>query len=82
MEAEGEKIAIEIDGETYHNPDRISSNKYCDDLLKQNSIIYNDWKVYRWAYMQLKDQILTFIGEFPRFKELNDYLPKQKGKVI
>lgn len=89
MESEGEKIAIEIDGETYHNPDRISSNKYYDDLLKQNSMINEDWKVYRWAYMQLKDQpekmkdeMLTFIGEFPIFKELTEYLPKQKGKVI
>nr|WP_300005266.1 DEAD/DEAH box helicase family protein [Tissierella sp.] len=89
MESQGEKIAIEIDGETYHNPDRISSNKYYDDLLKQNSMIEDNWKIYRWAYMQLKDQpekikdeILTFIGEFPEFKELNEYLPKQKGKVI
>lgn len=89
MEAEGEKIAIEIDGETYHNPDRISSNKYYDDLLKQNSMIYDNWKVYRWAYMQLKnqpekikDEILTFVGEFPVFKEMQDYLPQQKGKVI
>ena len=35
------KIAIEVDGETYHNPNRISSNKYYDDLLKQNSLIYD-----------------------------------------
>ena len=76
MEAEDQKIAIEIDGETYHNPDRISSNKYYDDLLKQNSMIYDNWKVYRWAYTQLKnqpekikDEILTFLGEFPVFKE-------------
>ena len=89
LESEGEKIAIEIDGETYHNPDRISSNKYYDDLLKQNSMIYNDWKVYRWAYMQLKDQpekmkdeMLTFIGEFPIFKDMDSYLPNQRGKVI
>ena len=89
MEAEGEKIAIEIDGETYHNPDRISSNKYYDDMLKQNSMINDNWKVYRWAYMQLKDQpekikneILTFIGEFPLFNQIEDYLPKQMGKVI
>lgn len=29
------KIAIEIDGETYHNPSKVSENKYADDLLKQ-----------------------------------------------
>ena len=89
LESEDEKIAIEIDGETYHNPTNISNNKYYDDLLKQNSMIYDNWKVYRWAYTQLKnqsekikDEILTFIGDFPNFRMVNDYLPKQRGKVI
>lgn len=89
LESKDEKIAIEIDGETYHNPNKISSSKYYDDLLKQNSLVYNDWKVYRWAYNQLKnqpdkfkDELLSFIGELPEFKTIEDYLPKQKGKVI
>lgn len=83
------KIAIEIDGEQYHNPVKISGNKYYDDLLKQNSLIYHNWKVYRWAYNQLKhqpekvkDELITFMGEIPAFKMLEDYLPKQKGKII
>ncbi|HHX55638.1 MAG TPA: DEAD/DEAH box helicase family protein, partial [Clostridiales bacterium] len=83
------KIAIEVDGETYHNPNRISSNKYYDDLLKQNSLIYDNWKVYRWAYNQLKtqpdkikDEMLTFLGELPVFNHYEEYLPKQKGKII
>ncbi len=84
------KIAIEIDGgETWHNPNNISSNKYYDDLLKQNSLIYENWKVYRWVYNQLehqpdkvKDEMLTFIGEMPMFRHIEDYLPKQKGKTI
>lgn len=89
IENEDEKIAIEIDGETYHNPDRISRNKYYDDLLKQNSLIYDNWKVFRWAYNQLKnqpekfkDEMLTFFGDFPAFKLIDDYLPKQRGKII
>lgn len=89
LESEGEKIAIEIDGETYHNPKKISSNKYFDDLLKQNSLIYNEWKLYRWAYAQLnkqpekvKDELVTFLGELPMLKMIDDYLPKQKGKII
>lgn len=83
------KIAIEIDGERYHNPNKVSSDKYYDDLLKQNSLIYNNWKVYRWTYSQLKsqpdkikDEIVTFLGELPYFNYFEDYLPKQKGKVI
>lgn len=40
MESPESKIAIEIDGETYHNPNKVSENKYADDLLKQNSLVY------------------------------------------
>jgi len=89
LESEDLKIAIEIDGETYHNPNKVSSNKYYDDLTKQNSLIYQNWKVYRWVYNQLKqhpekvkDELRIFVGEIPTFKMLEDYLPKQKGKVI
>ena len=41
LESENLKLAIEIDGETYHNPNQVSSNKYYDDLTKQNSLIYH-----------------------------------------
>lgn len=89
LESENLKIAIEIDGETFHNPARVSGNKYYDDLLKQNSLVYNNWKVYRWAYKQLRDQrekvkdeLRIFIGEMPQFRLPDDHLPKQKGKVI
>ena len=45
LESPESKIAIEIDGETYHNPSKVSENKYADDLLKQNSLVYDNWKV-------------------------------------
>jgi len=89
LESEDLKIAIEIDGETYHNPNKVSSNKYYDDLTKQNSLIYQNWKIYRWVYNQLKhqpekvkDELRIFVGEMPAFRMLEDYLPKQKGQVI
>lgn len=89
LESEGQKVAIEIDGETYHNPNKVSQNKYYDDLLKQNSLIYNNWKVYRWVYKQLKeqpekvkDELVTFLGELPMFMNMDNFLPKQKGKAI
>lgn len=89
LESDDVRVAIEIDGEKYHNPARVSSNKYYDDLLKQNSLVHENWKVFRWAYNQLKkqpdrvkDELVTFIGDMPQFKLLEDYLPKQKGKII
>lgn len=89
LENEDSKIAIEIDGETYHNPKKVSDNKYFDDLLKQNSMVYQDWKVYRWAYNQLvsqpekvKDELVTFLWETPFFKTFQEYLPNQQGKIF
>lgn len=89
LESEGQKVGIEIDGETYHNPNKVSQNKYYDDLLKQNSLIYSNWKVYRWVYKQLKeqpekvkDELVTFLGELPMFMNMDSFLPKQKGKAI
>ena len=43
LETPAEKVAFEIDGETYHNPNKVSAEKYIDDLLKQNSLVFKDW---------------------------------------
>ena len=76
-------------GETYHNPSKVSENKYADDLLKQNSLIYDNWKVYRWIYSQLekqpekvKDELITFLGTSPMFKAFEADLPVQMGQTI
>ena len=89
MESPESKIAIEIDGETYHNPSKVSENKYADDLLKQNSLVYDNWKVYRWIYSQLekqpekvKDELITFLGTSPMFKGFEADLPVQMGQTI
>ena len=89
LESPESKIAIEIDGETYHNPSKVSENKYADDLLKQNSLIYDNWKVYRWIYSQLekqlekvKDELITFLGTSPMFKAFEADLPVQMGQTI
>ena len=89
LESPESKIAIEIDGETYHNPSKVSETKYADDLLKQNSLIYDNWKVYRWIYSQLekqpekvKDELITFLGTSPMFKAFEADLPVQMGQTI
>ena len=89
LESPESKIAIEIDGETYHNPGKVSENKYADDLLKQNSLIYDNWKVYRWIYSQLekqpekvKDELITFLSTSPMFKAFEADLPVQMGQTI
>jgi len=89
FESEDIKIAVEIDGEIVHDKRKISDEKYYDELMRQNSLIYQNWKLYRWTDKQLtkaadkvKDELTLFLGEYPVFKEILDFLPNQKGKII
>ena len=79
IENGGRKVAIEIDDEASHNPKLVSQNKFYDDLLKQNSMIYLGWDVYRWAVRQMqqqpetvKDELRVFLGQHPNFKEIEE----------
>lgn len=89
LENGARRIAIEIDDETSHNKSHVASNKFYDDLLKQNSMVHLGWDVYRWAVRQMqiqaeavKDELRVFLGSHPQFKEIEDYLPQQRGKAL
>lgn len=89
IKTEADKIAFEIDGETWHNPTKVSKDKYIDDLLKQKSMVHNGWKVFRWTDSQLdktpervKDELFTFLGYTPTLTYIDDDMPSQKGKVF
>ena len=89
LENGARRVAIEIDDETSHNKSLVASNKFYDDLLKQNSMVYLGWDVYRWAVRQMqiqpeavKDELRVFLGSHPQFKEIEDYLPQQRGKAL
>lgn len=88
VKTDNEKIAIEVDGEIVHNPNEVSNEKYYDDLLRQNSLIFDNWKVYRWTDKQLvkypdkvKDEIKTFLSNAIE-QAMEDYLPMQKGRAF
>lgn len=89
LENGSHRVAIEIDDEASHNPKLVSQNKFYDDLLKQNSMVYLGWDVYRWAVRQMqiqpeavKDELQVFLGSHPQFREIEDYLPQQRGKAF
>ena len=89
LENGSHRVAIEIDDEASHNPKLVSQNKFYDDLLKQNSMVYLGWDVYRWAVRQMqiqpeavKDELQVFLGSHPQFREIEDYLPHQRGKAF
>lgn len=83
------KVAFEIDGETWHNPGKVSQEKYIDDLLKQNSMVFNGWKVFRWTDTQLqktpervRDELITFLGYSPALTYFDSDTPSQQGAVF
>lgn len=89
LESNGRRVAIEIDDEGSHHKGLVASGKFYDDLLKQNSMIYMGWDVYRWAVRQMqlqpetvKDELRVFLGSRPRLQEIEDYLPTQKGRAL
>ena len=89
LENGSRRVAIEIDDEASHNKQLVSSGKFYDDLLKQNSMIHLGWDVYRWAVRQMqnqpdlvKDELRVFLGSHPQFREVEDYLPTQKAKAL
>ena len=89
LENGSHRVAIEIDDEASHNPKLVSQNKFYDDLLKQNSMVYLGWDVFRWAVRQMqiqpeavKDELQVFLGSHPQFREIEDYLPQQRGKAF
>lgn len=47
------KVAIELDGYTYHAKGKISPEKFSDDLQRQNELILSGWKVIRFSWDQL-----------------------------
>ncbi|MHC9000093.1 DEAD/DEAH box helicase [Enterococcus bulliens] len=49
------KIAFEIDGESYHAEGAITSDEFDDSLFRQNELIINNWHVLRFSYTQLQD---------------------------
>ena len=88
-ESGAKRIAIEIDDEASHNPKIVSKDKFADDLLKQNSMIYLGWAVYRWTVRQMqkqpdtvKDELRLFLGSECSFREIEDYLPTQRGQAF
>ena len=89
MDSSEGRIAIEVDGNTWHEPSKISEDKYHDDLLKQNSIVFEGWKIYRWTSRQIdktseriKDELVTFLGYSPKFSYIDDTASMPAGATF
>jgi superfamily II DNA or RNA helicase len=89
LRAADEKIAFEIDGLTWHHPGAITVAKFEDDLLRQNSLVHQGWRVFRWTDRELlhepervKEQMALFLESIPGLLSFDEFLPKQSGEVF
>jgi superfamily II DNA or RNA helicase len=89
LRAADEKIAFEIDGLPWHLPGAIPVDKFEDDLLRQNSLVHQGWRVFRWTDRELlqeperaKEQLALFLESIPGLLSFDDFLPKQSGEVF
>lgn len=89
LRARGERVAFEIDGLPWHVPDVVPAEKYEDDLLRQNSLIHQGWRVFRWTDRQVahepervKEQLALFLERLPGLLAFDDFLPRQAGEVL
>ncbi len=51
-----ERVAFEIDGLTWHVPDAERIAEYEDQLLRQNSLVHQGWRVFRWTDRQIAER--------------------------
>jgi superfamily II DNA or RNA helicase len=84
-----ERVAFEIDGVVWHAPEAIPVEKFEDDLLRQNSLIHQGWRVFRWTDRQIsqepemvKEQLALFLERIPGLLSFDDFLPKQRGETL
>jgi superfamily II DNA or RNA helicase len=89
LRARGEKVAFEIDGLPWHVPEVVPAEKYEDDLLRQNSLVHQGWRVFRWTDRQVahepervKEQLALFLERLPGLLSFDDFLPRQAGEVL
>jgi Type III restriction enzyme, res subunit len=52
--SDGAKLALEVNGETYHAEGIIPNEMFDDNLYRQNEILNNGYKLIRFSYSQLQ----------------------------
>lgn len=63
---QSDKFAIELNGESFHHPVVIGPKRYRSQLFKQNSLVADGFKVFRWSLNGMRDRE-RFILELSRF---------------
>lgn len=53
---DSKKLALEVNGETYHSEGIIPKEMFDDNLFRQNEILSQGWSLLRFSYNQLQDE--------------------------
>lgn len=77
-------IAIELNGEQYHHPLFIGKKRYRSQLFKQNSLVSDGKKVFRWSNRgmsdrtKMTDQLREYLGSSENFKSNPAFYAKRE----
>ncbi|MCP5205816.1 MAG: DEAD/DEAH box helicase family protein [Hahellaceae bacterium] len=78
------KIAIELNGESFHHPLFIKLNKYQSQLFKQNSLVKSGYPVFRWSLAGMNDekkfadQMRSYFGASDTFQNIPHFKAVRK----
>lgn len=85
LEIAGKRIAFEIDGLAWHHPNVLSVFEYEDQILRQNSLVADGWRVFRWTDHEIveepdrvKEELARFLEAIPGLLDDADFLPKRE----
>ncbi|MBP6063534.1 MAG: DEAD/DEAH box helicase family protein [Fusobacteriaceae bacterium] len=73
IEKQNSKIAVEENGESYHHPQKIGVERYRAQLMKQNAIVFQGYKIFRFSMDEVQfkermvDEMKDFFGEKSHF---------------
>jgi superfamily II DNA or RNA helicase/DNA-binding transcriptional MerR regulator len=77
-------IAIELNGESFHHPRCIGSDRYHSQLFKQNSLVASGWTVFRWSIRGMQDpdrfveEMRSFFGPPEHFTRTPRYMASRR----
>lgn len=83
LKKKGSEIGIELNGESYHHPLLIGKDRYRSQLFKQNSLVSDGKKVFRWSNRgmadstKISDQLREYFGSADSFKSNPAYMAKR-----
>ncbi|MGL6167846.1 MAG: DEAD/DEAH box helicase [Fusobacteriaceae bacterium] len=87
IEKEKNKIVIEENGESYHHPQKIGEARYLKQIQRQNALVYQGCKVYRFSINEIEfkermvEEMAVYFGKKEKFIPQNLITSKRKYKL-